>query len=62
MDVATGTGATLEVEVHAPPVTHGVNVDRVTAWLGSSGSPNEVATKNRISRKCLESATRLVAA
>ena len=47
---APGAGATLEVEVHAPPVTHAVTVDRVTTWLGSSGTPSEMATKNRIRR------------
>jgi hypothetical protein len=43
-----GAGMTLEVEVHAPAVTHAVTVDRVTTWLGSSGSPTEMVTKNRI--------------
>ncbi len=48
-----GAGTTLEVEVHSAPVTHAVTVERVTAWLSSSGSPSEVATKHRI-RKTLE--------
>jgi len=52
-----GAGATLEVEVHAPAVTHAITVDRVTTWLGSSGSPSEVATKHRI-RKSLENQQR----
>ena len=52
-----GAGETLEVEVHAPPVTHAVTIDRVTTWLGSSGSPSEVATKHRI-RKSLENQRR----
>jgi hypothetical protein len=52
-----GAGATLEVEVHAPPVTHAVTVDRVTTWLGSSGNPIEMATKNRI-RRSLETQRR----
>lgn len=52
-----GAGATLEVEVHAPPVTHAIPVDRATTWLGSSGSPSEVATKHRI-RKGLENQRR----
>jgi hypothetical protein len=48
-----GDGTTLEVEVHSTPVMHTVTVERVTAWLSSSGSPSEVATKHRI-RKTLE--------
>jgi hypothetical protein len=43
-----GRGTTLEVEVHVPPVTHAVTVERVTLWLNASASPSEMATKNRI--------------
>jgi hypothetical protein len=52
-----GAGTTLEVEVHAPPVTRAVTVDRVTTCLAASGSPAEVATKHRI-RKSLENQKR----
>jgi hypothetical protein len=52
-----GAGTTLEIEVHPPPVTHTVTVDRVTTWLGSSGNPSEMVTKNRI-RKSLETQKR----
>ena len=54
---APGQGATLEVEVHAPPVTHAVTVERVTTWLNASAGPSEMAMKNRI-RNTLEAQKR----
>lgn len=48
-----GAGSALDVEVHVAPVTHTVTFERLTTWLAASGSPGEMATKNRI-RKHLE--------
>jgi hypothetical protein len=56
-----GAGATLEVEVHAPPVTHSITVDRVTTWLGPPavmGNGNEESHQ----KEPRKSASRLAAA
>ncbi len=48
-DVALGIGTTLDLTIQSPSTTHSLRLERLEAWLESSGkSPAEQALKGRL--------------
>ncbi len=48
-DVVLGIGTTLDVTIQSPSTTHSLRLERLEAWLKSSGkSPAEQALKGRL--------------